>query len=387
MAKPRLGQILVADGTLSDNEIARALGYQRFAHEPFRIGSILLNWELIAEDALLAALAKLHHRPAVDWGVLSQAKPQALASLTSAQASRLGALPYDVTTRGLQVAFANPSNLAAVDEVATISGKRVVAAVTTEVRLAQALHSFYKVPLPRHFERILQKLDRPKVERARTTHPPSKPPAAPKDAAPVQAASPDSARSPAPPSGRVSSVREAGTTYAIPEIRVPEFPAIEQKSSPAEVGQPRDHEHALDPIVAPVAERLPRVIVFGVAKSSITGWTGRGPGVSREGLAGLRISASERTILGDVAKSGVPHFGPVEPERFPSALGGLIQTQALPCAVFPIPVHDDVAALLYADRLGDALPYEDFEVLARAAASAANALSHPLLSTAPPQSP
>lgn len=390
MAKPRLGQILVADGILSDNEIARALGYQRLAHEPFRIGSILLNWELIAEDALLAALAKLHHCSAVDWGVLSQAKPQALASLTGAQANRLGALPYDVTSRGLQVAFGNPSNLAAVDEVSTITGKRVLAAVTTEVRLAQALHLFYKVPLPRHFVRIIQKLDRPKVEagRARETHPASKPPAAPKDAAaPIHAPSSESARPPARPSSRASSVREPEATHTIPEIRVPEFPAIEQKSSPAGVSQPRDHERALDSIVATVAARLPRVIVFGVAKSSITGWTGHGPGVSREGLAGLRISADERTILGDAAKSGVPHFGPLEPERFPSALGGLIQTQAPPCAVFPIRVHDSVAALLYADRLGDALPYEDFEILARAAASAASVLSHLLLSTAPPQTP
>jgi hypothetical protein len=128
--------------------------------------------------------------------------------------------------------------------------------------------------------------------------------------------------------------------------------------------------------VEALAARLPRVIVFSVAKSSITGWTGQGPGVSRERLADLRIPAGEQTILGEAAKSGVPHFGPVEPERFPRALGDMIETEAPPCAVFPIRVSDGLAALLYADRLGEALPYEDFAVLARAAASAGNVLFH-----------
>jgi hypothetical protein len=379
VAKPRLGQILVADGTLSDSEIARALGYQRFAPEPYRIGSILLNWELIAEEALLAALAKFHHCPAVNWTVLSQASPEALARLTAAQARRFQALPYGVTPRELQVAFLNPSDLAAVDEVAQVTGRRVLPAVTTELRLAQAFQAFYQTPLPRHFRAIIRKLDRPKAEAGRTggEPQPAKPPAAPKEEAssPVHAPSPEHA----PPLGRsatrASSVLEPRETHAIPEIRVPDFPTIGQRSS-VEVLGPLDYERALDPVVEELAARLPRVIVFGVAKSSITGWTGQGPGVSRERLANLRIPAGEQTVLGEAAKSGVPHFGPVEPERFPRALGDMIETEAPSCAVFPIRVSDGLAALLYADRLGEPLPYEDFAVLARAAASAGNVLSH-----------
>ncbi len=389
MAKPRLGQILVADGALSDNEIARALGYQRFMPEMFRLGSILLNWELIAEDALLAALAKLHHCPSVEWAALSRASPEALAHLTGAQASRFGAVPYAVSPRGLHVAFVNPSDLAGVDEVAKVTGRRVVPAVTTEVRFAQALDSFYHVSLPRHFRAIVQKLDRPKVEAggADAKPRPARPPEAPRvEAASLTGASSrGGARQPSRAATRSSSVRESGETYAIPEIRVPDFPTIGQRSSSAEAGAPRDHERAIDPIVEALNASFPRVVVFGVAKSSLEAWAGRGPGISREGLAALRIPADEQTVLAEVAKSGVPHFGPVEPERFPGALGGLIQPQAPPCAVFPIRVLDAVAALLYADRLGDALPYEDFAVLARAAASSANVLSHFLLSAGQPE--
>jgi type II secretion system (T2SS) protein E len=377
--KPRLGQILVADGSLSDNEIARALGYQRFAQEPFRIGSILLNWELIAEDALLAALAKLHHCPAVEWAVLSRASPEAIAFLTGVQAGRFEALPYGVTQRGLQVAFLNPSNLVGVDEVAKVTGRRVLPAVTTEVRFAQALHDFYHAPLPRHFRAIIQKLDRPKAQARETgdKRRPTRPPVAVAEeaASSVPAHSPGHTRPQAQLPSRPSAVRETGQAYAIPEIRVPDFPPIGQKSSGGEASERPDRERALDPIVEELTARLPRVIVFGVAESVLTPWAGRGPGVSRERLASLRIPRGEESFLAETAKSGVPHFGPVEAERFPRALGDLIQLESTPCALFPIRVHDAVAALLYADRQGDALPYEDFETLARAAASAANTLS------------
>lgn len=393
MVRPRLGQILVADGSLSDNEIARALGYQRFAHERFRIGSILLNWELIAEDALLAALAKLHHCPSVNWRALSRASPEALSCLTGAQASRFEALPYGVTPRGLQVAFLNPSNLASVDEVAKVTGRRVLPAVTTEVRLAQALHNFYRLPLPGHFREVLQKLDRPKTEvretggKPRPTRPQADP--AREAASSVPAPSPEQTRPPSKSTTRASSVRESRPAYAIPEIHVPDFPVIEQKSSPADASGPRGHGSALalalDPIVEVLVLRIPRVIVFRVAKPSLTAWTGRGPGVSPDRLAAVRLPADERTVLAEAAKSGVPHFGPVEPERFPTDLGSLIQPQAPPCAVFPVRVRDGVRALLYADRLGDALPYEDFEVLARAAVSAGNALAQSLEKPAGPE--
>ena len=389
MARPRLGQILVADGSLSDNEIARALGFQRFAQEPFRIGSILLNWELIAEDALLAALAKLHHCPAVDWAVLSRANREALACLTGVQAGRFGAFPYAVTPRGLQVAFLNPSNLAGVDEVAKVTGRRVLPAVTTEVRFAQALHNFYHVPLPRHFRSIIQKLDRPKAEAggAGVKGQAARPPAAPRgeDAGPVRAHSPQQARPASRVSARASSVREPGATYEIPEIHVPDFPPVGQDVSPAQRDERRDHERALAPIVEALTARLPRVIVFGVTESFLTPWVGHGAGV-RERLASLRIPCGEQSVLAEAAKSGVPHFGPVEPEKFPRALRGSIE-QAPPCAVFPIRTHDGVKALLYADRLGDSLPYEDFAVLARAAVSAANALSGSPLKTDRPENP
>ena len=49
MAPRRIGELLVSEGLLSESEIHRALGFQRLSGERIKIGSILLNWDLLRE--------------------------------------------------------------------------------------------------------------------------------------------------------------------------------------------------------------------------------------------------------------------------------------------------------------------------------------------------
>jgi hypothetical protein len=156
----RLGELLVAEGLLSESAINRALGYQRASVERIKLGSILLNWDLLAEDALLETLAKFHRCPAASGVMLAQAPIEAVRLLASAAAARLAAIPYAFEKNGLRVAFANPSNLAAIDEVSFLTRKRIVPGVTTEVRLLQAQQKFYGRHIPHEFRTILQKMDR-----------------------------------------------------------------------------------------------------------------------------------------------------------------------------------------------------------------------------------
>jgi len=129
----RIGELLVAEGLLTESAINRALGYQRASVERLRLGSILLNWDLLAEDALLETLAKFHRCPAVSGVVLAKAPIEAARLLTSAAASRLAAMPYAFEKNVLRVAFANPSDLATIDEVSALTRKRIAPAVTTEI--------------------------------------------------------------------------------------------------------------------------------------------------------------------------------------------------------------------------------------------------------------
>ena len=137
MAK-RIGELLVSEGRISHEILNRALELQGFNEKGLRLGGILLKWGLLREEEILDALSRLHRCPFVGWSVLSAADPVAVKLLSPALAERLGALPYAVDDRNLHVAFVNPSDLAAVDEVTAITRKRVKPAVALEVRLYQA---------------------------------------------------------------------------------------------------------------------------------------------------------------------------------------------------------------------------------------------------------
>src|SRR5262252_8283776 len=157
---PRIGELLVADGVVSEKAVQSALGFQRHTGEPFRLGTILLDRDLLDETNLLRALAAIHRCDSVTWSDILKAPPNVVRLLPERAAVRLAAIPYALEGRGIRVAFKNPSNLAAVDEVSALTGRPVIPAVISEVRLLQALHLFYGRPVPIEFRSVLQKLER-----------------------------------------------------------------------------------------------------------------------------------------------------------------------------------------------------------------------------------
>jgi hypothetical protein len=156
----RIGELLVSEGRISHEILSRALELQGFNEKGLRLGGILLKWGLLREEEILDTLSRLHRCPFVGWSVLSAADPAAFRLLSPALAERLGALPYAVDDRTLQVAFVNPSDLAAVDEVTAITKKRVRPAVALEVRLVQAQQIHYGLAISPGVWAVLHRLER-----------------------------------------------------------------------------------------------------------------------------------------------------------------------------------------------------------------------------------
>jgi len=175
-ARRKLGEILVEDGFLSGETLQRALSAQNRSGHDVRIGGILVGGGVVPERALLETLSRLHRCPAVDWRELSQAQRIAYRLLPAERAYRLGAFPFALDRRTLRVAFVNPSDLAAIDEVAAITECRIAPAVTSEVRLIQAHEKFYSRSIPRQFETILKRLDRAEQTPAAKSVPAAVPP-------------------------------------------------------------------------------------------------------------------------------------------------------------------------------------------------------------------
>jgi len=156
----RIGELLVAQGSVTEAAITRALHYQRMSGSGARLGTILLNWDLLAEDRLIEQLARLHRCEPVSWASLAAARPEVARLLTPAAAIRHGAVPYDTDRSGVRVAFLNPSDLRAVDEVGALLRRRVLAGVTSEVRLLQAHSKFYGRRLTQETRAIIHKVQR-----------------------------------------------------------------------------------------------------------------------------------------------------------------------------------------------------------------------------------
>lgn len=472
----RLGELLVGAGVLSQAAVNRALEFQRLGGDRVRLGSILVNWDLLDEEPLLRALARLHRCSAVGWETLALAKPEAIALLPAAHAIRLGVIPYAAEKGIVRAAFVNPSDLSVLDQMTVITGRRVIPTVTTEARLMQAHHRFYGRHVPQEFRSVLQKLQR-RMPREKGRDGPA--------AAPIHSpASPEAAQTTPNLSAMASGAPRPTTLGAgagpstgprIAPIQIPEFPLLgiselagqvvaasvspvvsavildpdqppwpdlnpaptklrdyttadlqELAAAGPSTTQPggatpfsrgesaaelRDYKTAdlreetstggakslraragdnrptsaseksrgPDEIGDAVLHRfltdIPRVLLLAVGGNAITGWRGRGPGLSPERIASLVIPTDERSILADLQRSGLSHFGPLEADRWPRAFLELLGLPPPDCSIFPIWILDGVAAFLYADRLGMPMRYEDFGLMARAAASTANVLS------------
>jgi hypothetical protein len=138
----RIGEVLVERGLVPAAQIRRALDYQRSARCGLKLGSILLGFGAISERGLLKVLTDLHGVPAVPWSSLSAVAPDVARMLPAEHAFRLDAVPYAAYREIIGVAFASPSR-AAVAEVCGLTGRRVLAAISPEVRILQAHSLFY----------------------------------------------------------------------------------------------------------------------------------------------------------------------------------------------------------------------------------------------------
>jgi hypothetical protein len=431
---PRIGELLVAEGVLSEVAVQSALGFQRHTGEPFRLGTILLDRDLLGEENLLKALSVIHRCDYVSWSDILKTPPHVVRLLSERAAVRLSAIPYSMEGRGLRVAFKNPSNLAAVDEVSAVTNRPVIPAVITEVRLLQAFHLFYGRTIPMEFRSVLQKLERNEERRLYRTRATMKAPmSAPRPtaqrrerareipiafgAAPTEPVRPSRYAAPfasaelasseladssdflpdfAPPhpvtpeeqaammwKDDVAPTTEAddadvGSMWAQPVPEVAPVPAPLLVASPA--GRPSSRDQVAEATLDSLAERFPRLLLLLSAHDAVLGWTARGAGLTRERISGVKIPWGEPSIFAFVKLSGSPHRGALSRILVPPALAEILGPRAAPaCAVFPVRIKDRLIAFLYADRLGAPLSEEDYRTLEVASSSLGSSLARLLL--------
>lgn len=154
----RLGKYLQKRGWASAQAVQSALASQ--AAGGGRLGTNLLDSNVLTEDQLTRALAEVHRLPGAGAEDLRGVPDEVIALLPAKVARRVGAVPFKAFGTQVHVALADPDNLAAQDEVVFAVGKRVVFYVAPEVRVAEALERYYGEPCSSRVASLVDRLNR-----------------------------------------------------------------------------------------------------------------------------------------------------------------------------------------------------------------------------------
>ena len=140
LTQDRLGDVLVRDGTISAEQLQKALEDSRSAGN--RIGYSLVKLGFVAEEDLTRALARQYRVPAVDLARV-QVEPRILKLVPAEVAIKHLVLPLRRVGRTLTVAMVNPHDLSAIDVLKFISRSEIEPVVAGEFTLRKQLEKYY----------------------------------------------------------------------------------------------------------------------------------------------------------------------------------------------------------------------------------------------------
>ena len=139
--KIRLGDLLVQNGLISEEQVQQALAEQRRSGR--KLGATLIAMEMVTEMQLLALLSEHLKVPLINLNDY-EVDQNALRLLPEIQARRYRALVIDDKGEYLLVAMSDPADLNAIDDLAAKLPKPIEVAVVAETQLFAAYDTFYR---------------------------------------------------------------------------------------------------------------------------------------------------------------------------------------------------------------------------------------------------
>ncbi|MCL5045807.1 MAG: Flp pilus assembly complex ATPase component TadA, partial [Actinobacteria bacterium] len=140
--KKRLGDILIAAGLLTPEQMSHALDMQK--KTGLRLGEILVGQGLVNDADVAQTVAGQLGMPFVSDSELV-VQPEFARLISEPVARRLLALPIGEADGRLTVAMADPLNVFALDEIKSITGRDIGPVVVTEKALHRAIQNAYQL--------------------------------------------------------------------------------------------------------------------------------------------------------------------------------------------------------------------------------------------------
>ncbi|MEL7058468.1 MAG: hypothetical protein AAGN46_00420 [Acidobacteriota bacterium] len=394
--RKKLGQLLVERGRITGEQLIRAIQSQRVVGG--RIGTCLLEMDVLSEDQLLDALADQLGVPSVEVERLRSISDETLAMIPQRVASRWRAVPFWSDDQEIKVAALEVGDLVLLDELRFCTDKRVQPHIVNEVRLFEALDKYYDVEIPRRYGYLLDRLnrarylwaDRSGMELGGTGLPTETPAPDAADWRQMGWDEPDwsfpdfaldlptlAMPNLEPTSGRPEALRDAlvpglmqspashspgegsgvaTSSAALPmkaPLSLPDLAAVD-----ARLGVAAGVDEIGGLLLAYMRSRFTRSALFQARRDIVQGWRLEGPGAREGDFRALTISIGQPSIFATLMKGASFYLGPLAPLPAHRALadtwGGELPRQ---CLAMPIRMRDRLVAVLYgdcgADGLGD----------------------------------
>ena len=141
MKSKRLGDILISDGLLTQEQLSQALTQQKQTHE--RLGTVLIEYGYITERELIDAL---RNQLGIDFIDLTKTTidPSMSRYIPKALAQEYEIVPIQVVRDNLFIAMADPLNFMAIERARNTSRKNIVPMIASGAAVRHAISILYE---------------------------------------------------------------------------------------------------------------------------------------------------------------------------------------------------------------------------------------------------
>ena len=134
--KRRLGDLLVAEGLITPEQLVQALKEQKGS--PDKIGSILVRLNLITEEQLIGFLSRQYRIPSITLSQL-EIDAETLKLVPKSIAEKYEVIPVKRLGGSLTLAMADPTNVFALDDIAFMTNLQILPVVASQAAIRAAI--------------------------------------------------------------------------------------------------------------------------------------------------------------------------------------------------------------------------------------------------------
>lgn len=140
MSVSRLGELLVRNQLISDNQLANAISEQK--KSGVRLGAALVKLGYVQEHDLASFLSKHYGVPSIDLEEFD-VDPAVISLIPEEVAQKYQLVPINRAGATLIVAMSDPSNIFAIDDIKFMTGFNVEVVVAAEAAIKEAIDQYY----------------------------------------------------------------------------------------------------------------------------------------------------------------------------------------------------------------------------------------------------